>query len=255
MSLGHGAKIVKDQLRCLIDPGNPKCLTATSNLAYDLSGNGFHGILRNQTGAQTALGSMPGVLEYDTGDVRVPCLNFVGLGDATQGYLQFSNHPCGGYTAYTVEAMFKIVSTTPSANYNVIFYSTHADTGDQEFGLMAQDSIADADVAIEINNAYTGGSSNIRATLGWHHFALTFTGALSTVYIDGNSVYTKADSNEVLETTGWNWIGVGQWANSSYNGANGYTQGKLGYLSLYGKALSATEVRQNFEATRGRYGI
>jgi len=254
MSLGHGASIVREGLQCQIDISNTKCMSASSNFAYDLSGNEFHGILRNQDGVQTSINSMPNVLEYDLSE-GVPCLNFIGFNNATQGYLQLDNHPCGGATSYSVEAMFKIVSTTPATDYNVIFYSTHNGTGDQEFGLMAQNSVSDPDVAIEINNAYTAGNSNVRAGLGWHHFVLTFTGSTSTLYIDNQAVLTRNDSNEVLESAAWNWVGVGQWANSGYNGSFGHTRGKLGYLSLYNRALSAVEIQQNFEALRGRYGI
>lgn len=254
MSLGHGTSIVRDGLRCQIDISNIKCVDSSSNIAYDLSGNEFHGILRNQDGIQTPLNLMPGILEYDTSE-GVSCLNFIGFNNATQGYLQFNNHPCGGATSYSVEAMFKIISTTPSADYNVIFYSTHNSTGDQEFGLMAQNSVSDPDVAIEINNAYTAGNSAIRASLGWHHFVLTFSGSISTLYLDNKMVLTRSDSNEVLESDAWNWVGVGQWANSGYNGVFGHTRGKLGYLSLYNRALSAAEISQNFEALRGRYGI
>lgn len=255
MALAHSPSIVTSGLRCLIDISNSKCLNSISNTAVDVTGNGFNGILRNQTGTQTSLGSMNTNLTYDTTDTPPACLNFLGLGDATQGYLEFSSHPLGGYSTYSVESWFKITSTTPSADYNVIFYSSAPDNGTQELGLIAQNTIADADVAIEINNAYTGGSSDVRASLGWHHFVLTFNGSTSNLYIDSELAYSRADTNEALPTTGWNWIGVGQWANSGYNGTQGYTQGKLGTLGFYTKALDASEVKRNFNALRGRFNI
>lgn len=255
MSTHSGPDLITDSLRCLIDTANSKCLGSTSNTAIDLTGNGFNGILRNQTGAQTNLGSMNTNLTYDTTDTPPACLNFLGLGDSTQGYLEFSSHPLGGYSTYSVESWFKIISTTPSAEYNVIFYSSAPDINTQELGLMAQNAIADADVAIEINNSYSAGSSNVRASLGWHHFVLTFNGTTSNLYIDSDLVYSRSDTNEVLPTSGWNWIGVGQWSNSGYNGAYGYTQGKLGTLGFYTKALSSSEIYQNFNSTRSRFGL
>ena len=61
MSLGHGANIIREGLRCLIDPANTKSINPTSSQALDLSGNSNHGIIKNQTGTQTSLGSMSGV--------------------------------------------------------------------------------------------------------------------------------------------------------------------------------------------------
>lgn len=254
MGIAYNTSIVRDSLQCLIDPANIKCLTPTSSVAVDLTGNNFNGILRNPDGIQTSLSSMTGILEYDTTEGNTPCLNFIGLGGNNQGYLEFSSHPVGGFENYSLDAWFKIISLTPSAEYNVIFYSTLT-VGQQEFGLMAQNSISDPDVAIEINNAYTAGTTNVRATLGWHYFSLTFNGTQSKLYIDGVNVYTRSDTNTIFPSTGWNWIGVGQWQNGNYSGTTGYTQGKLGYLSLYGKALSEHEIQQNFNALRGRYGI
>jgi hypothetical protein len=37
--------------------------------------------------------------------------------------------------------------------------------------------------------------------------------------------------------------------------ASGYFKGGIGSIKIYNRALTATEVMQNFEATRGRYGI
>ena len=36
---------------------------------------------------------------------------------------------------------------------------------------------------------------------------------------------------------------------------NGMVPGELGVTHLYNRALTAEEVKQNFEATRSRYGI
>ncbi len=44
-------------------------------------------------------------------------------------------------------------------------------------------------------------------------------------------------------------------ANSGFSGAHGYTQGKLGYLALYGRHLLPADVAQNYEAHRARFGL
>jgi hypothetical protein len=256
MGTSYSPKVATSGLTCYIDAANSKCLTSTSNSAVDLTGNGFNGILRNASGVQTSLGSMNTMLTYDTSDIPgTACLNFLGFGDSTQGYLEFSSHPLGGATQCSLESWFKIVAATPIADFNVIFYSSSPDVNTQEFGLIVQNTIADPDVGIEINNDWSAGASEVRPGVGWHHFALTFDGSSARLYVDGVLSYTRAASNAALPTSGWNWIGVGQWANSGYNGANGYTQGKLGTLSFYNRALTAAEVGQNFTALRGRYRV
>lgn len=79
----------------------------------------------------------------------------------------------------------------------------------------------------------------------WIHIGATFTTNLSQFYING-----------VLQQSGsttYNWpdathpIGIG--------GYHRKLKGRIGTFSIYNKALSATEISQNFEAGRARYGI
>ena len=258
MSYANGPRIVTDGLVCCLDAANRKCIQPTSDTAIDLTGNGFNPVFRNSSGTQTNLGSMETNLRYDTSDAPAACLNFVGYGNNTQGYMEWNNHPLGGHYQYTIDAWFKITRENPITNYNVIFYSSHGTNQSfQSLGFMAQNTTSDKDVALELNNAYTGGSSNYRLTLGWHHCVLTYAGSSALVYVDNDLKYTKGGltSNYTIPTSNWNWIGVGQWANGSYNGAYGYTEGKLGAISFYSKQLSSNEVKQNYNALKGRFGL
>jgi hypothetical protein len=249
------APIVVSELRLLIDPASSASVTTTSSTAYDLSGNGFHGTFRSSTGAETALSALSPNLQYDTSDVPPACLNFVGYGDANQNYVQWTTHPLAGYSSYSVESWFKVPSLTPVAGYNVVFYSSAPDVNIQEFGLIVQASSGDPDIGVEINNDWTGGESGVRVDLNWNHLVFAYDGDIGRVYVNGILRFTRNfPDNNTLQSTGWNWIGVGQWANTNYSGVNGYTQGKLGYLALYGKSLTQTEILQNYEALRTRFG-
>lgn len=247
--------IVTDELKMYIDPSSVSSVHLGSPTAYDLSGNGFHGQFRNSDGAITPLGAMEENLQYDL-EEGVPTLNFVGYGNSAQGYLEWNQHPLAGYSQYTMDAWFKTVKTSPSEQYNVLWYSSAPSSSFQEFGLITQASQSDPDVGFEIDNNWTGGSSNVRLGLGWHHIAHTYDSDYSNMYIDGVLRYrVNHPNNNVLPSTGWNWIGVGQWANSGYNGGHGYTEGKLGPLRLYGKCLSADEILQNYTAQKDRFPV
>lgn len=96
---------------------------------------------------------------------------------------------------------------------------------------------------------YTGGFHN-NTTLAintWYHVIGTFdSSGFSTIYING-----LADGTSTLLS----WP-TGTWT-STYNLGTyaGYQSGKTGLARVYARCLTADEVKQNFFAIRGRYGI
>jgi hypothetical protein len=67
------------------------------------------------------------------------------------------------------------------------------------------------------------------------------------IYINGNLESTNARTGTI--TAGAKNIG------SSSGGGSEYFNGTISDVKFYNRALSATEVQQNFNALRGRYGI
>jgi hypothetical protein len=86
---------------------------------------------------------------------------------------------------------------------------------------------------------------------GWHNW--TFTKNLSTnemaIYFDGNLVASSGGMSIVPGVTAAATIG------SYVNGVSNFYNGQLGVMRIYNRALTATEIRQNFEAIRSRYGV
>lgn len=84
----------------------------------------------------------------------------------------------------------------------------------------------------------------------WYHVAATDNGSIVKLYVNGNEV---ASSTSVASTTnGTINAAIGAWPGA---GVNTYINGKIPSVKLYNRALSAEEVRQNFNATRGRFGV
>ena len=79
----------------------------------------------------------------------------------------------------------------------------------------------------------------------WCHLAFTFDGATGYGYL--NTIQTTG-------SIGSNGGTIGNSILSSY-GAGEYLNGNTSNVQIYNRALSATEVTQNFNALRGRYGI
>ncbi len=89
-------------------------------------------------------------------------------------------------------------------------------------------------------------------TSSWAHIVGTYTSGARRLYINGNLVNSDSQTGTIATNT--NGISIG--AYGGYNGGRGYYyNGEIGLVRVYNRALSAAEVRQNFNAIRGRYGV
>ena len=110
---------------------------------------------------------------------------------------------------------------------------------------------------------YTTSSANLTAG-SWHHIVLVYDGSIDaagrfTFYVNGqNEAATETYSNgswgDIQDTAARFAIGamVGEdVANSPLNPYNG----KVSNAKVYSRLLTATEVKQNYRNTKGRYGL
>jgi len=91
-------------------------------------------------------------------------------------------------------------------------------------------------------------SSNI-STSSWAQIVATYTSGSKKIYVNGVEVATDSATTGTLATNSGG-ITVG-----SYNSGGYFYNGNIGIVRVYNRVLSASEVIQNFNATRGRYGI
>ena len=82
----------------------------------------------------------------------------------------------------------------------------------------------------------------------WHFLASTRSGTTHTLYGDGISNTT---SNTVSATA----LSTDNMTISSGYGGGEYFKGNIAQTQIYNRALSASEVLQNFNATRARFGV
>lgn len=84
----------------------------------------------------------------------------------------------------------------------------------------------------------------------WYYVAGTDNGTTVNLYVNGVSVASTASvtatTNGVITTT------IGAWPGAS---TAVYFTGKIPITRIYSRGLTASEISQNFNATRGRYGI
>lgn len=104
-------------------------------------------------------------------------------------------------------------------------------------------------------NAWVSYASTVTtSTNSWCQLGVTYTPGSSTAPI----FYINSIANTVGATTmPFNAGGSGDLKIGEYSVHNPYApfNGKIGSSMIYNRALSATEIQQNFAATRGRYNI
>jgi hypothetical protein len=102
------------------------------------------------------------------------------------------------------------------------------------------------------NNDLADATWNTRVPLNtWHNVCVTWKSAVSAnIYLDGNLVTTRAIS--AIPAT--NPAATGMFGLGHANVAT-YFDGSIPVAQIYNRLLSASEVAQNFNTLRGRYGI
>jgi hypothetical protein len=95
-------------------------------------------------------------------------------------------------------------------------------------------------------------TSNFINTSSWYQVVGTFTSGRRRLYINGNLVNSDAQAGTISTNSGGMSIG----AYGGFSGARGYYyNGNLAICRVYNKELTSTEVLQNYNAIKGRFGI
>lgn len=85
-------------------------------------------------------------------------------------------------------------------------------------------------------------------TVNWFNVVGTFTSGSRILYINGVQVNSDGPTGTIETNTSGMTIG-------SYNSGGYFYNGNIAIVKVYNRVLSATEVKQNFNALRGRFGI
>jgi len=131
---------------------------------------------------------------------------------------------------------------TPSAGYH--FSAIELVSGQVEFGLWNGTSISS-----------TGGTGALTLN-AWHQVVLTYDGTTCRGYIDGSFVDSVAVNWDSPMNDGEPDFRMYFGEDDITNQGDGSSfDGRMGVIRVYDKALSASEVLQNWNATKGQYGL
>ena len=218
MSTIGGPATVTSGLVLELDAGNIKSYQSGSTTWYDKSGNGYNGTLTN--GPTFNTGSLGSIV-------------FDGVDD----YVELnSNSILAGTTPFTIESFYRITGTTNGEIFGN--YGPGYTSGNLWFA---------GRYGIWINNSVY--ATNSPLPLGTYCMTATrnSTGDIK-LYINGNLNATGNLPSSIPSNINFR-IG------SDVNTFAEQLTGNLYTLKVYNRELSSSEVQQNFNATRARFGI
>ena len=93
--------------------------------------------------------------------------------------------------------------------------------------------------------------SSAKSFNNWYHLGFTYSGTTFTAYINGSSIGTATFTRQPPSSLHYGLCSI----DSTNMGTGAYGSGKMGNFMFYNRALSATEVLQNYNAQKGRYGL
>lgn len=236
MGTSYNPKIVTDGLVLYLDAANPKSYSGSGATWFDLSGNARNALLQN---SPTFVSS--GYISFD----------------GTNQYATFSSvysFSSGGGTNYTFEVWFKM-RTLPTAQYganghiwggengnNIVLYLNPV-SNNVSSGIMVYD-----DSRYTTTHMTNGGFS----ANSWNQWVVVGNGTTNTITHYINGVLDKLDGSVLGGQEVRSWGGT----RIAYDARWGtYSELDLAIAKQYNRGLTAAEIQQNFNATRGRYGI
>jgi len=229
-----GPEVVEDGLVLALDAGNTKSYPGSGTTWTDLSGNGNNGTLTNGPSYSSDNGGS---------------LSFDGVND----YIEFQSTTLsknGGAFSIWVYiddfSSFTVGKTVPSrilvrgdSEYQRLIALYNGG-----FGYETNTNSNPNDVASNTSPDYS--ASEIVAG-SWFNFVLSNSGSVSSIYLNGTLNRTLSVSDDLQLA----YIGRGQTPTNYPD----FLKGRISNFKIYNRALTASEIQQNFNATRSRFGI
>jgi hypothetical protein len=223
MALSHNPSLVTEGLIIYLDANNTSSYAGTGTTWYDLSGNSRH----------ASLISSPSYEGFGTGKY----LSFDGSTNyATIPYTITDNLITVGFWYYS-----KVFSSNASLDALISNYTS----GISGFDVRLNSSTT-INLAISFSGSETGVSFGTIANNTWYFVAFTYDGATIKTYLDG---VLKNSTNRVGTRDNGTQICIGT---SAYDTNRRATCG-IPQVMIYNRALSDSEILQNYNATKKRY--
>lgn len=231
----YGIGIVRNGLVLNLDAGNYASYPTSGTTWYDLSGNVNDGVLINGPTYSTNNG---GVLDFD--------------GTDDYGYVvrNTSTSPTNGLTQEAwvnfdvndaTQVVIGLQYGTGSGNSYALWFQPNAFFG-----------------GVNVDGSFTYFNYGWVPTPGnWYHLVHTWNGTTQKLYINNTEVNSTSTSGTLTYDANNKNIAIGgDYNGPGYDGGMTATvNGKIGATRIYNRALSSTEITQNYNADKARYGL
>jgi hypothetical protein len=227
MSVKGGPATILSGLVLELDAGNIKSYQSGSTIWFDKSGNANNGTLANGPTFNTgSLGNIvfDGTNDYVYNAATTSTLNLTSSNGATMMCWLNINV----LTRWT-----GVLNFWPGAGSNNV-----------DFGWDITDGNL---IRLWKNNVqYTSAVNMLPYSNQWILYTLISTTSAVTFYINNTSIFSSSTPQDIISQNRPLWI-MNHWDNP--------VSGKLSTVQIYNRALTASEVLQNYNATKGRFGL
>lgn len=228
MAITYNTGTVTGGLALYLDSANTKSYAGTGTTWFDLSGNGRNG---SKAGSQSP---------------TYPQWNASGFFDFTGGVTanNYSRFDVGSIPSFSAVSAFVWYRTSDTTSNKTII---RMDNSDIELSVNGSSTVY---MAAGTNWNDVNFSGTVAATDNkWHYIGLTFNGTVLTGFFDSVQLGTTVRGSSTTTAAGTLRIGT---RDDVY--AHHFV-GQISTVVLYDRVLSPSEIKQNFNATRSRYGV
>ena len=244
MGLFHSPKIVTDGLVLLLDAGNPKSYSGSGSDWLDQSGNKFHMSLKNSPTFVNDAGlkyfSLDGADDYGKCDGTI-----TGSVEATPTNLGV-NATAAPRSIVCVAKLKNGVGHTAGGLYDL------GSTGvaGQHMSLRRAGGDTTADPAGFRNNFWSTPDHDFTySAFDWTMYTSSYGSDKKTKTFGNSGVLLGQEAAAFDLVTSGRSFEMGRYGGYAYVGAD------IAYYMIYTKQLSDSEMKQNFDAIRGRFGL
>ena len=226
MAFTRGANVVTNGLVLCLDAANSKSYPGSGTTWNDLSGNGNTGTLTNGPTFSSANG---GSIVFD------------GLND----YVNIST----AVNLTNPSTICAFVNTSVTTASNQVIYGPSANGEDNWLSISNNKAQMFATQTANVNNFTITGTTTIEANK-WYYITGIVNNNVTSLYVNG--VFEVASSAQAFTVGGWNSIArIGQRATTGQFPFSG----SIAYIHGYNRALTATEIQQNYNALKSRFNL
>ena len=242
MGVFAGPEIVEDGLVLALDAGNNKSYPSSGGSTwYNLTKDGINGTISGATHNSSGYFSFNG------------SSNYIATGAASDwAFLHngASNFTIESWVYFSTSAAYAICATGGSSAETGMYFGQVATSNYLNYQIFKGQAGAIANF---------GNSTNGMKKGKWNYAAFTFDSSskTGTYYVNGVSSGSTSHPSYGYSSSNPNYaLQIGRYVYNSGSSSGGYYNGRISTVKIYKeKSLTASEIQQNFNALRGRFGI